>query len=872
MAAVTAGLTVLTPNGELAATLIDAVEREHRRLGREIWATPRIRELSSWLRELSATRQLTNPNSPRCLNDVEERELWRAVIEDSELGRDFVDSAAGARAARRARRSVQEYAIPLRALESEDSAETQAFLQWNQDFERRCRSLGCVSADTLLSSTPPPSQTIAWIESPAWRPTARQWLMQHGRPLMPRTMPTLSAAASSLRFEAASPDLELAAAAAWAARNLRSSDAFRAWVHVRDLNRRRAEVVDAFDAALMPERFALRDNRQAAPYAVAGGTPLADYAPVRAALSLLAASAGVIGFQQFSELLRRPEMHLSVQEAALAARLELALRNRAPSEADLATWLKLADDTARAADLNSPGAVQRLSAALDFLRAVRGKHAFSTWVPIWLAAIEAGPWILRSRWSSLEFQAAERFRELLSALAAADAVIGTHARESAQRVLQRAARDTAFQPQTGVPAIWISGQTLDPWLDYDGLWVTGCSDDRWPAPVVPVALLPIRLQREYGVVAASADLQMRAALDLQRRWQARATACVFSWADATEGVAAAPSPLLPDAPMLNESAPPPQAQPHWHALLRDAPVLERFSDETAPPFSAAERTRGVATLRDQSRCAFRGFAASRLHTERMEMPVPGFNRRERGDLVHYSLEYIWSALRDSSALASIPPAARHDLLADAAWRAVEKVCRRRDPGRLWRERELLRLQTLLGRWLDVEAQRAPFRVEQIEENAETARFAGLDFHVRIDRVDSLADGARVLIDYKTTSASPDWRGERPDNPQLPIYALLRPEALVAVAYGRVNAANLEFVAETERRDVFKLGKAKSRLEGQPSFTALIDLWRTRVDKIAANFAAGRAEVAPTLKACASCDLQGLCRVPAALDAEEDGSE
>ena len=45
------------------------------------------------------------------------------------------------------------------------------------------------------------------------------------------------------------------------------------------------------------------------------------------------------------------------------------------------------------------------------------------------------------------------------------------------------------------------------------------------------------------------------------------------------------------------------------------------------------------------------------------------------------------------------------------------------------------------------------------------------FKVRIDRVDRLADDARVLIDYKTGAATTDWRGDRPDNPQLPIYAL-----------------------------------------------------------------------------------------------------
>ena len=874
MAAVTAGLTVLTPNAELSAALTDAVEREHRRVGLEIWATPRIRELNSWLRELSALRQLTQPQAPRCLTEVEERELWRAVVEDSELGRDFVDPAAGARAARRARRTMQEYGIPRRALEAEPSAETQAFWQWNQDFERRCRELHCISADTLLGDIPPPTAHLAWIESPAWRPMARHWLNGLGPPLSPEAVQSVAAAARCSRFVAASPQLEFAACAAWAGEQLRTVAGFRAWIHVRDLNRRRTEVVDAFDAALMPQRFALREDRTPAPYAVAGGTPLSDYAPVRAALRLLDASTGVISFQEFSELLRMPELHVSIDEAVLAARLESALRSRAPSEATLAAWLALASDAARAIEKPIPGAVPRLSQALELLHTTRATQFFSTWVPLWVTAIEAGPWIQRSHWSSVEFQAAERFRELLGALAAADVVIGKHSRESAQRVLHRAARDTAFQPQTGVPAVWISGQSIDPWLQYDGLWVTGCSDDRWPAPVIPVALLPIRLQREYGVTVASAELQMQAALELQSRWQARAASCVFSWAAASEGIAAAPSPLLPPAPFLNESAPTPQSQPHWRALLRGSPQLERFLDESAPRFVPdIERTRGVSTLRDQSRCAFRGFAGTRLHIEPMELPLPGFNSRERGELVHYALEHVWGELRDSSALASIAPDALQGLLAEGARRSVEKVCRHRDPGGRWRQRELKRLQTLLTKWLAVEAQRAPFQVEHIEHRVEIASFADLQFRIRIDRVDSLQkDGARILIDYKTGAAAPDWRGERPDNPQLPIYALLRPERLVAVAYGRVNAAKLEFVTESERPDVFKKPGRATKMEGKASFEELIAVWRDRVVSIAAGFAEGKAEVAPTLKACSTCDLQGLCRVPAALDAEEDEDE
>jgi ATP-dependent helicase/nuclease subunit B len=865
LAAVAAGRTVLAPNTELATALFDAVERVHRDAGDEVWSTPRVHDYSSWLREQHVQRQLANAVAPRLLTEVEERELWRTVIDTAETDGDFLDPAGAARAARRARRTRFEYAIPIQALDAAHSSECAAFLEWNRAFERRCRALGCVSADSLLTGADSPSGQIDWIESPQWRPAARRWLEQHGRMLPP---PHKAQAESSI-VRAPSPLAELAAMADWARVRL-AEEGFRAWICVPDLNRRRAEVVDAFDAALAPQRFALRGASDAAPYAVAGGTPLADYAPVRVALELLAASLGWVPFVQFSALLRAPELQDSDSDAGSAARLDVALRRRASNDADLPSWLDLAERVARSEQLAPAAAVQRLRAAHQVLSELRGARRLSEWVAVWMGALEAGPWAFRSRWSSIEYQAAERFRELLASVATGDAVFGTHSRDSAQRILARAARETAFQVQTGVPAIWVSGQLLDPWLDYGGLWVSACNDEQWPPPVAPVALLPVGVQRQYGVIPASAESQLALAIELQDRWQTRANQCVFSLSDPGDGSLSTPSPLLPKiAPV--ELASTATSQPHWLKMLERAPGLESLWDERAPPHAKNERTRGVATLRAQSRCAFRGFAETRLDAQPLEQPVPGFNERERGELVHHALQHVWTVLRDWSALQAVRPDAEQRLIDEAAARAIEFVCQRRDPGGHWRQRERVRLQKLLGKWLQVERARAPFVVEALEGTGQTACFGGLEFRVRIDRVDRLMDGARVLIDYKTGAAHADWRGERPDNPQLPVYALLSPDALVAVAYAKVNAAESGFVAESERREIFPRTR-RSELEGMATFTELVQVWSQRIERIAGEFAAGHAEVAPTLKACKSCKLQGLCRVPAALEEADEFHE
>jgi ATP-dependent helicase/nuclease subunit B len=898
--AVDSGRTVLVPNTELAAALVDAVERAHRDQGRLIWATPRIRDFGGWLKDRHVRRQLVDSTVPRCLTDVEERELWRHAVLESDSDRRFLEPSGAARAARRARRATHEYGIPIGAVAADGGEESAMFVEWSARFAERCRDLGCVGADELLGTADADSTHdgerdagVAWIESPLWRPVARRWLERHaGIPLTPTRAPHGSQAASPQILRAQAPAAELAAIAQWARANLALRPDFRAWVCVPDLAQRRPDVVDAFDAALVPHRFALQEAGAGAPYAVAGGTPLADYAPVRSALELLSAANGRIPFARFSALLRAPELSESSSEASAAACLDIALRSRAPAEHFLTEWLTLAEKVERLEELRPAAALGRLTGALRPLVEMTGSHPMSRWLSVWIAAFQTGPWSLRHRWSSHEYQSAERFRELLATLALGDASFGGQSRSSAESVLRRAARDTQFQVQTGIPPIWVSGQWMDPWLGYDGLWVASCDETHWPPPVEPIPLLPVRLQRQYGVVAAAMESQLRFADDLQRRWLERATVCVFSCADAEDGRRAAPSPLVASsdeakAPSAARSATaatafpgavpagavPVASHPHWLTQLEHAPATERLEDEWAPPFGGGERTRGVSTLKAQSRCAFRGFAETRLRAERLEYPVPGFNERERGELVHDSLEHIWSELRGSAGLAAIlaRPEELEHLTAVSARRALARLCARRDPGELWRDRERVRLERLLARWLELEGQRDSFEVERLEEGSEIARHAGLDFSVRIDRIDRLSDGARLLIDYKTGAANRDWQGERPDNPQLPIYALLHRKSLIAVAYGKINAADCTFVAESERSGVFPRKRA-TRMEGIESFAALLDRWSERIERLAIEFHEGRAAVDPIPTACRSCHLHGLCRVPSTMDLSESLDE
>jgi RecB family exonuclease len=162
-------------------------------------------------------------------------------------------------------------------------------------------------------------------------------------------------------------------------------------------------------------------------------------------------------------------------------------------------------------------------------------------------------------------------------------------------------------------------------------------------------------------------------------------------------------------------------------------------------------------------------------------------------------------------------------------------------------------------------------------------FAGeLQLAGRIDRMDRLVDGGGLaVIDYKTgANISPMlWLGERPDDCQLPLYALAAADEDVhAVAFARLKVGVLGFVGVAREKGLLpNVGplqgrSAKSREAG--SWEAMVESWRAETAKLGVDFVSGDARVDPKgkLATCDRCDLQPLCRVHERIGTLDEGDE
>ncbi len=320
------------------------------------------------------------------------------------------------------------------------------------------------------------------------------------------------------------------------------------------------------------------------------------------------------------------------------------------------------------------------------------------------------------------------------------------------------------------------------------------------------------------------------------------------------------SPLVPPAPAVEGLAPAVARA----AEIRAARSLEPWRDAGLPPWPAGVRVGGgVKVLELMAQCPFRAAAELRLDARALESPAIGLPRWLRGQLAHGALALLWGELGSHAGLAALDAAGRAAAVRAAVERGFAAERARLPASRLVAlERDWL--ERAIGRLLGAELGREPFEVVEREQSHRLAP-AGLSLEVRVDRVDRLADGGTVLIDYKTgRGGQRRWTGARPDPVQLPVYATLSDPAPVAVAIARLPLTGKPFAGLAARDGVLPevraLAAARSGELRGLDWDTLVGGWRAAVEGLAAGYAAGDATVDPAEGACQRCPLATLCRV------------
>ena len=868
-----ARITVATPNRRLAQALRGDFDRAQVACGRSTWETADILPFDAVVERIwdDALYSEIAAEMPVLLGAVQERALWRqAVSAHRPEGKLFsVEAAAGDCA--EAWKLAHAWRVEMRAGPAWND-DARAFLEWSEHFRRATREAGHTDKARLPDVVAPHlghasvrrPRTLVLYGFDMLAPQLRDFLeaLQAAGTTILVAEPTLHESVARRVALTQSRD-EIVAAARWARARLEANPSARIGVVVPNLAHERARVHRIFANVLDPGHW-LASSARVLPFDLSLGVALAELPLVADALRMLSLAGRAAPFEDVSRIVRSPYVAGGESERDLRARVDVHLRRHCPPSVSLESLRRQCGSSRCPPAPVLIDRIERLGALRK--KALAGSKGPAEWAKAFSDALKAMGFPGERSLDSAEHQALARWHELLAEFATIERVSAPMPFEDARRILASMAADAIFQPEAPEVPIQVLGVLESAGLEFDHLWVMGLTDDAWPLPARPNPFLPVRLQRAAGIPQADPI----SSLDLDRRitegWRRAADEVVVSHARMRDESELAPSPLVAaiEETTLDALAVAPLR------TLRDAihstGRFETIDDPKGPPpAQVAVPSGGTRLFKEQAACPFRAFAHVRLASERMESPQPGLDPRDRGTLVHCMLAAVWRELKSLEALLAIQEPELERLLAACADEAIAQVKRYRHDALSGRfgvlEHE--RLVKTARDWLAIERQREDFEVEQIEQK-HALEFGGVGVNVKIDRVDRFANGERAVLDYKTGDCSASsWLGERPAEPQLPMYAL-GTSSVAAVAFAQVKAGQMAFKGFA--RDDKLLPKVsavgKGAAKRYASWPQLLQAMRVELDAIGKGFASGDARVDPKKGAatCGTCDQQMACRI------------
>jgi ATP-dependent helicase/nuclease subunit B len=179
--------------------------------------------------------------------------------------------------------------------------------------------------------------------------------------------------------------------------------------------------------------------------------------------------------------------------------------------------------------------------------------------------------------------------------------------------------------------------------------------------------------------------------------------------------------------------------------------------------------------------------------------------------------------------------------------------------------EKQRLLKLLQEWIALEKERSPFIVATNEKST-TLTIGNLPLTIRIDRIDELANGEKLIIDYKTGKNNDinSWFSDRPEEPQLPLYALLDPDNTIGISFAQISPGEICFKGVSRYALDIKGIKILSDIKKTValSWGEQIKQWHTHLTSLSNDFYHGDARVNPKepSQTCTWCALKPLCRI------------
>ncbi|MCP4409461.1 MAG: PD-(D/E)XK nuclease family protein [Gammaproteobacteria bacterium] len=885
LSSLTPATTLITVNQRLARHFRQAYDQARLASGDRVWPTPDILPWDAFVQRcwLAARKNLllNGKDVLLLLTGTQELAVWEQIINESRQGARLLRVTQAARQVREAWGIVHGWRIELKdpTLLDEDS---EAFLEWSDQYRHHCREKGWLDHARLpdwLSETITegclqlPAQLLlaGFDELSPQQQALLEDIRTSGCHWQQQEISGTDATAHKLATETAEQEIHLAAR--WAKQQFIQAKARSIAIVVPDLRDRRALIIRIFDEHLAPthliEGLLPEPQPLERPYNISLGTPLADTPVVQTALTILRLAMRSLPSNDLTQLLCAPFLAGAQTEVNRRALLDAKLRKLGELRSSPRRILYLAGQNTEASvppPYHAPILAQIMERLIQHANERPARQPARAWAAHFMDILNAAGWPGERRLSSNEYQAVMAWHELLDQFCQLEAVLPTMEIRGALSWLRRLCNERLFQPESGDKPIQVLGLLEAAGMGFDQLWMMGLNDEQWPPPPRPNPFLPMLLQQQAGAPRCSAERELRVAQHITERLLHAAPRVVVSSPLHEGDRNLRPSPLIEHLDPWPDKKEDPVTV-YWQQI-RETGQLEPLQDRRGPPLTPGPAPGGSDLFRDQAQCPFRAFARHRLQARPLESVQSGLNARDRGILIHRMLDRLWEVLGNQQSLLLLDAQALQEIINPIAGKVVqEQMVQRPDTfSRVFSHLERRRLERLARDWLEIEQRRSPFTVSRREARA-TLEVAGLLVKGIVDRVDRLADGRSVIIDYKSGNqhSARHWLDERLDEPQLPLYTLALDRPPAALLFAQLKPGSMAFKGLAEEADIvegitaFRDQKA-ALIHGD--WDGLVKQWRKILEGLAREFLAGEAQVTPKTypESCRYCDLPTLCRI------------
>jgi probable DNA repair protein len=882
-AALAPGTTLVTPNKRLARHLVTGYDNAQRAAGRRAWVAGRAMPWASWLQALWLDALAADAlPAPRILVRADAAaHLWDRIV--AQESGDLLDTRGAAAQAADAWSLFHAWRRPDDRLDGWSRAgigdDAATFARWAQRYRAVLAESGLVdaaqAADRLAAAaTKVPAWrirrivTVGFIEFTPQQRRLLEELRVAGAEIVECGLPQV-AMARRCRVECATPDVELGQALAWARERALADPGADIALVVADLTARRDEIAARAEDVLCPALANRVEPDAPRPYDISLGTALPDVPLVATAIDLIALGAGALPMPQAAALLRSAHLPDAEQRWTARAMAERRWREQGTRRVAFA-------DAVRALDAGDAMAARWRDATLP----ARGARSPAQWSSDWRNWLAALGWPGNRPLGSGEWQAHEAWSRLLATFGTFAGVTPLMARDDALTALRSLAARTVFQPESPPARIRIMGLLEASGLTFDALWIAGLIAEAWPPAPQPHPMLPLAWQRERVVPHSDSAADLVHARVMTDAFGSASAEVVASHARKAEGLERAGAALVAAWPERDAATLPPVAG-LARAIANQGAQFATCRDENAPPLVQGSEARGgVGIVESQSSCPFQAFARYRLRADTWPAVSEGLTPQERGSLLHAALAALWDDIGDHATLVALGDTELLGRIAKAVTQARNKLDRAR-----WQSLpaavaagESQRLADTIHAWLDtIERARPSFAVRETEMTV-PLQLGGIGISMRIDRVDTLADGSVAVIDYKSGRAVEPvkWFAPRPSGTQVGLYALALqampdPPEVRATVYAQLKAGEIAvkgLAADAEGWPAM-MTVAGMRNAQLATWADVEADWAHRYGALATDFAQGAAAVTPRdAQSCARCDLHPLCRIQSLDDIAE----